>query len=323
MASRKDVAKLAGVSPATVSYYVNKNGYVSEKTGEKIQKAIDELQYVPNQIARSLKIKDTKQLLFLCNDIRNPFYSQLVYRATKSAAKLGYTILFSSVVNDEKYINKILSYQVSGVFASNNKMDVKQINKIAKAKVPVVLLRDLDWNDLDERVSLIKVDFSTIMKEIVTHLTENGCSSIHYISSSTLNNLDAKATAFINAMKTRSFSIIEKISATKEAHDTIYNTYKRKEDFPSAFVCTNDAVALGCIRAVIDRGLKVPEEVKVVGFDNTNISQYSNPQITTVDIDSDAIGDFAVNMLLDKINGEKRDHKKITPKLIVRRSSDK
>ncbi|MDC7250614.1 MAG: LacI family DNA-binding transcriptional regulator [Sphaerochaetaceae bacterium] len=323
MASRKDVAKLAGVSPASVSYYVNKNGYVSKKTGDKIQKAIDELQYVPNQIARSLKIKNTKQLLFLCNDIRNPFYSQLVYRATKSAANLGYTILFSSVVDNEDYINKILSYQVSGVFASNNKMDVKQINKIAKAQVPVVLLRDLDWDDLDSSVSLIKVDFSSIMKEIVTHLTENGCDSIHYISSSSINNLDAKAISFINAMKGKSFSIIEKVSATKEAHDTIYNTYKEKEDFPSSFVCTNDAVALGCIRAVIDRGLRVPEDVKVVGFDNTNISQYSNPEISTVDIDSEAIGDFAVTMLLDKINGKKRDHKKIIPRLIVRKSSMK
>ncbi|MCY1152291.1 MAG: substrate-binding domain-containing protein, partial [Sphaerochaetaceae bacterium] len=78
-----------------------------------------------------------------------------------------------------------------------------------------------------------------------------------------------------------------------------------------------------CIRAVIDRGLRVPEDVKVVGFDNTNISQYSNPEISTVDIDSEAIGDFAVNILLDKINGKKRDHKKIIPRLIVRKSSMK
>ncbi len=323
MASRKDVAKLAGVSPAAVSYYVNKNGYVSEKTGEKIQQAIDELQYVPNLIARSLKIKDTKQLLFLCNDIRNPFYSQLVYRATKSVAKLGYTIMFSSVVDDEQYINKILSYQVSGVFASNNKMDVRQINKIAKAQVPVVLLRDLEWNDLDPSVLLVKVDFSTIMNEIVKHLTSQGCSSIHYISSSLLNNLDTKTTSFITAMGNKSYSIVENISATKDAYDIILEKYKNKECFPDAFVCTNDAVALGCIRAVFDSGLKVPEDVCVVGFDNTNISQFSNPQITTADIDSDAIGDFAVNMLLKKINGEEQNSKVIIPRLIVRKSSTK
>ncbi len=323
MASRKDVAKLAGVSPAAVSYYVNKNGYVSEKTGKKIQQAIDELNYTPNLIARSLKIKDTKQLLFLCNDIRNPFYSQLVHRATKSAALHGYTCMFSPVVNDPDYINRILSYQVSGVFASNNKMDVNQINKIAKSNVPVVLLRDLDWDDLDKKVTLLKVDFSTIMKEIVEHLVDEGCSDIHYVSSSTLNNLDAKSTSFIKAMGNKSYSVIENVSATKDAHEIISDMYFNKEMFPDAFVCTNDGVALGCIRAIKDKGLRVPEDVKVVGFDNTNISQFSSPKISTVDIDSDEIGEIAVSKLLDKINNKEVHDKLIEPKLIIRESSKK
>lgn len=323
MASRKDVAILAGVSPASVSYYVNKNGYVSEKAGRKIQKAIDELNYTPNLIARSLKIKDTKQLLFLCNDIRNPFYSQLVHRATKSAAKYGYICMFSPVVNNPEYIKRILSYQVSGVFASNNKMEVSQINKIAKSKVPVVLLRDLDWDGLDSNVTLIKVDFSTIMKEIIEHLVDEGCSTIHYIASSSLNNLDAKSTAFIKAMESNSYSIIENISATNEAYDTVFQKYESKESFPNAFVCTNDGVALGCIRAIIDRGLRVPEDVKVVGFDNTNISQFSSPKISTVDINSDEIGEIAVSKLLNKINSKEESNELIKPRLIIRESSKK
>ncbi|MGD1822225.1 MAG: LacI family DNA-binding transcriptional regulator [Pleomorphochaeta sp.] len=322
MASRKDVAKLAGVSPATVSYYVNKNGYVSEITGKKIQNAIDELNYTPNLIARSLKINDTKQLLFLCNDIRNPFYSQLVHRATKSASKNGYTCLFSPIVNDPDYINRILSYQVSGVFASNNKMDVTQINKIAKTNIPVVILRDIDWKDLDSSVTLLKVEFSTIMKEIIEHLVNKGCSEIHYVSSSTINNLDAKSTSFIKAMGNKSYSVIENVSSTNDAYQTIIETYKTKDAFPNAFVCTNDGVALGCIRAIIDCGLKVPDDVKVVGFDNTNISQFSNPKISTVDIDSDKIGEIAVSKLLNKINKNEEEDLVIKPKLIIRESSN-
>ena len=85
MASRKDVAREAGVSAASVSYYINNNGYVSAEARKRIQEAIEKLNYSPNQIARSLKIKDSKQFVFLCNEIRNPFYAQLVYRATNAA----------------------------------------------------------------------------------------------------------------------------------------------------------------------------------------------------------------------------------------------
>ena len=107
MVSRKDIAKEAGVSATSVSYYVNKNGYVSKEAGQRIQAAIDKLNYHPNLVAQSLKRKSSKQIVFLCNEIKNPFYSQLISSATTAAYNHGYFILFSNIIDDKKYIQQI------------------------------------------------------------------------------------------------------------------------------------------------------------------------------------------------------------------------
>ncbi|MBK5200752.1 MAG: LacI family DNA-binding transcriptional regulator [Spirochaetaceae bacterium] len=325
MASRKDVAELAGVSPASVSYYINQNGYVSKEAGEKIQFAVDKLNYTPNAIARSLRIKDSKQFVFFCNDIRNPFYSQLVHRATKVATEKDYTVLFSPVVDNEEHIKKMVSFQVSGVFASNNHMNVNQINNIAKRDIPVVLLRDIDWPDLDESVSQIKVLFASIMEEIVEHLKEEGAKNICYIAScSSLNigKIDSKTTAFIKASKDIKHSVLHNISATADGYNSFLEAFKEDPSIDSV-VCTNDGVALGVLKAAEKLNLSVPEDIKIIGFDNSSISQYSNPPITSVDINSDEIGKIAVDMLLSKTKKETVEDVIIKPKLIIRRSSKK
>lgn len=324
MSSRKDVAKLAGVSPASVSYYVNGNGYVSADTGRKIQKAIDELHYTPNQIARSLKIKDSKQFLFFCNEIRNPFYAELVYRATKSAQKDGYLIMFTSVIDDDNFINKMCSYQISGVFASNGKLKLKQINDIAKRNIPVVMLRDIEWADLDKRVTQIKVDYSSIMQEIVNHLKNEQYKDIFFISSSKSkeeNRIDEKTRNFLLANENKEENVIYNITSTKDAYQYVIDNFT-KNSSPDAFVCTNDAVAIGVMRAVSDIGLKIPD-VAVVGFDNSFNSQFAVPSLTSVDIDMYEVGNVAIDLLIKKLHNEVLDDFVIKPKLIVRESSVK
>jgi DNA-binding LacI/PurR family transcriptional regulator len=323
MASRKDVADLAGVSPASVSYYINKNGYVSKEAGLKIQSAIDSLNYTPNAIARSLRIKDSKQFVFFCNDIRNPFYSQLVHRATKVATQKDYTVLFSPIVDNGEHIKKMVSFQISGVFASNNHMSVNQINDIVNKNIPVVILRDIDWDTLDKRVSQIKVDFSSIMDEIAEHLRDGGARNICYISSCTSlskDEIDSKTESFIKAMKDTKYSIVHNITATKEAYESFINCYQKDNTIDSV-ICTNDGVALGVLKAAEELNLSVPGDLRIVGFDNSSISQYSNPPITSVDINSDEIGKIAVDMLLAKVKGEVVEDVIINPHLIIRKSS--
>jgi len=116
--------------------------------------------------------------------------------------------------------------------------------------------------------------------------------------------------------------IIYDISSTEDAYAKVIES-ANNTDIPDAIVCTNDGVALGVLKAAKDLGLRVPEDLKIVGFDNSGISKYTNPSITTVDIDSEEIGEIVVDLLLKKTRGEETADIKIVPKLIVRCSTKK
>ena len=326
MASRKDVAREAGVSAASVSYYINNNGYVSAEARKRIQEAIEKLNYSPNQIARSLKIKDSKQFVFLCNEIRNPFYAQLVYRATNADYEKGYFILFSNVIDDDEYLKRICSYQISGLFASNNKIKKENLEAIVKQGIPAVVLRDVAWSDLDQRIMQIKIDYSNIFHEIAVHLEKGGYRNVHYISgakSGKPDEVDEKTRNYRNAVgRERSGDITYNITDTKEAFQFVADTYS-KEDCPDAFVCSNDAVAIGVVKGVTQLGLRIPEDVGVVGFDNTFQSRFCVPGLTSAEISAEKIGDIAISMLIEKSKGQKVEDYQIVPKLIIRESSSR
>ena len=323
MASRKDVAELAKVSQASVSYYVNKSGYVSAEAADRIQKAIDTLGYRPNQIARSLRCKDSKQFVFLCNEIRNPFFSQLVHQATQEAINQGYVILFSTVVDDPAYIEKIFGYQISGVFASNNRLDEKSINDLAAQGIPIVILRDIEWKKLNPNITLIKVDYEKILKTIITHLEENGFRRYFYFSSSrNPGSADEKTLKFLDATNGKTQTVFFQISDPQKGFDQVINI-KDEIRVNDAFICTNDAVAFGVRKALDTLEYSVPNDVAVIGFDNTIDSKFTVPGITTVDIEADKIGAIAISLLTKKLQGINVEDYIIEPKLLVRGSSNR
>ena len=323
MASRKDVAALAKVSQASVSYYINKSGYVSAEAAERIQKAIDTLGYRPNQIARSLRCNKSKRFVFLCNEIRNPFFSQMVHQATQEAIKKGYVILFSTVVDDSAYIEKIFGYQISGVFASNNRLDEKSINNLASQGVPVVILRDIEWKQLNPNITLIKVNYQRILKTIINHLEENGFRRYFYFSSSrNPSSADEKTLKFLEATEGKTQTVFYQISDPQRGFEQVINI-KKEIRVDDAFICANDAVAFGVRKALDTLEYFVPNDVAVVGFDNTINSKYTIPGITTVDIEADKIGAIAISLLIKKMQGVKVDDYIIEPKLIIRNSSNR
>jgi LacI family transcriptional regulator len=159
------------------------------------------------------------------------------------------------------------------------------------------------------------------MEEIVSHLREQGCKVIHYVSSSISREaLDEKTKAFVKAYGNQETNLLFGIADTSEAFESIVSFYSGSS-IPDAFVCTNDAVAFGVLKAVNDLGLKVPQDVMVVGFDNAYISEYSVPSITSVDIESAKMGDIAIDLLMKKLKGEDVPDYVVTPHLVVRQSS--
>ncbi len=304
MVTRRDVAELAGVSPATVSYYINGKNYVSKETGEKIARAIETLGYRPNLIAKSLKSKDTRQLVFLCNEIRNPFHAQVAYDVTNIAYEHGYTMLFCNVIDDVEYINRLCGYQVSGFFIATSKISVKAINSIAEKNIPVVFLTDMVKPEIDTRVSRIIIDYSYVMDELIKVMKRKGVKSICYISSA-LDGEDGKTESVKNAVgrENVSLKILYGIASAKSAYEEFVKNFKNTE-LPHGCVCANDAVAAGVLRAAYDMGYRCPEDILIAGIDNTIDSDISIPSITTIDNRKEEISKKAIEMLLKKIREE-------------------
>lgn len=332
MITRKDVARLAGVSTTTVSYYINKSGYVSESTQKKISDAIKELDYRPNLIARSLKVKDTKQFVFLCNEIRNPFHAEIAFQVADLARRKGYLTLFCNAIDDNEYIMKICSYQVSGVFIAASKISVDLVNTISRLGIPVVVLDDSNTINYDSNISRIILDFNEVVKQLIDHSIDNGAKDICFISSS--KNIDdecrdGKVVAFKEYIKLKensinSYSIISDITNAEDSYEMMINKYNDSiNNIPNCFICCNDAVSSGVVRALYDIGLRVPEDVIVTGFDNSVNSRISIPSITTVDISINKISELAIDMLIKKQRKEKVTDIKLKSKIIERESTKK
>lgn len=326
MATRKDVAQLAGVSPTSVSYYVNNSGYVSVDKQLRIQKAIDELNYRPNLLARSLKVQKTNQLLLVCNEIRNPFHAELVYYTTKYAYENDYIMLFANVQDDAEYIEKICDYQINGIIVASNKISEEKLAEISKLDIPIVAIINMDMNNLSDNITHIKVDSIPAIENIVDIIIENGHSKLAFISSCPSKDrrmVEGKTRGFIDRTRKHGLyecedNIVYNVTSSLAAYDVTKKLISEKE--LTAIICANDAVAIGAIRAVHEAGLRVPEDVVVTGFDNSDSSMTSIPSLTTIDVSVKHISELTIEAIIKRINGESIEDMLITTKLIRRES---
>ena len=326
MVSRKDVAKEAGVSPTSVSYYINHSGYVSKLSAEKIQAAIDKLHYSPNQIAKSLKTKRSDQFVFLCNEIRNPFFAQLISGATAAAYQQNYSILFSNVIDDEEYLRKLCSYQVSGVFLPSGRIRKSVVESILKMGISIVMLGDAVWETVPEEITIIRNAAELVFPEIMKHLKEKGYRKLSFISSAPdarRGDMDDKVRAFTQAAgQEQETEIYYNVTTTEEADRFIRERWQPSQ-FPEAILCANDSIAQGVIYALTQRGIRVPQDVGVVGYDNTVVSKYYTPSITSVDFGAEHLGEIIIDMLIRRVRGEAVENLEIPPKVIARASTNR
>ena len=327
-ATRKDVAQLAGVSTATVSYYINGSGYVSKEKRQRIAKAIEELDYQPNLIAKSLKVKDTKQIVFLCSEIKNPFHAHVAYQAATEAYNHDYTILFCNVIDDERYIARICSYQVSGVFIATNRLPPEAIARITSRHIPVVVLDERLSPDLPEEVSRIILDYNKVMARTVDLMVERGKKQLFYLSSNPAEDFtinDGKTDAVGRAARANpgcsSLMVERGLTSAPDAYRLVMDRYRDRVSPGCAFLCTNDDTALGVLRALHDLGLSVPRDAAVVGVGNTYLSEMSVPRLSTIDVEIDRVSRQAIRMLVERSGQEPVPDLWIKPKLIERETT--
>lgn len=321
----KDVAKLAGVSQSSVSRVYFKGATVSQKTREKVLAAAKELGYRPNEFARSLITNRTKIIGLVMKGVQNPFYPQVLKQFTTAFKKLGYSILFVYTNNDEiqqEDIDILLNYNVAGVIITDATLSLQANEDLFNNRIPLALFnRKIDGNKFYS-VCCNNLEAS---KQIAQYLLEAGCSNMIYISGNenTSTSIEREK-GFVTVLKEN------KVKYKKYISDFTYEGgYKTIEEVvsqgkvPEAIFVANDIMALGVMDSLKKHHISVPDEVKVVGFDNIEMSAWPSYSLTTWEQPINEMVNVTVDYLTAEISeySGQTQNIEIDGRLIVRKST--
>lgn len=330
MATIRDVAKHAGVSVATVSAVINQNRKVSERLKIKVLRAIGELNYRPNRLARALSKKRTHMIGCLVPTIANPFFPQIV----KSIEDIAFQNRFGVFVcNTEGSPEKVAYYQrmlietqVDGVIIALTWELARPevVNQFLEAGIPVVGLAGARRIDL---VDCVVDDDIRGGFDATTHLIDLGHTKIGFIGANDSETTRLRLEGYRKALEVAGLMFDERIIALGGAYSELeaYALTKMligRHPEITAIFAFNDVMALGTISALTDSGVSVPSEVSVIGFDDT-IAPFTHPKMSTITIPKEEMGRLAANILIGRIEGnaEKPQIFEIRPKLVVRGST--
>ncbi|WP_298331486.1 LacI family DNA-binding transcriptional regulator [Haloactinopolyspora sp.] len=326
-----DVARLAGVSQKTVSNVVNDYEHVSPQVRAKVQAAIDELGFVPNTTARTLRTGRTGIIALAVPNLSTPYFAELAQYVTEAAEKRGFTVLIDQTDGLEERERRIAEGRrrqvIDGLIFSPLAMSPADIAAVA-GSTPTLLLGE---KELPASVDHVVIDNVRAAREATEHLLHLGRRRIAAVGASrgrapgtgslrVQGYRDAlTAAGLADAAVTVPTSRLQRQSGV-EAVETLFDDHPA----PDALFCFNDLVALGALHALRLRGIRVPDDVAVVGFDDIEEASYSNPTLTTVRPDKQGIATTAVDVLVGRLNGSLQDEpyeRVLGHELVVREST--
>lgn len=326
----KDVAKLAEVSPSTVSRVIADNPKISEDTKKKVREAMEALNYHPNAIARSLANKSTRTLgLILPNTDEdlfvNPFFIQVMRGISLYAQKKGYYIMYTYSDDEEEEVNFIKnlinSKWVDGFILTTARRDDKCISYLKEREHPFVVIGK---PENVENTLWVDNDNFHAMYTVVNKLIQKGLREIAFIGGPlemnvTRNRMEGYIRALENCGIDVDHSLIKETNFSEisgyEAMKGILETHK-----PNAVVTTDDLIAFGANKAIKELA---GSSISVVGFNNTPMAAYQTPSLTSVDINGEELGYFAAKLLINKLENRKEKVRSyiVETKLIERDST--
>ncbi|MCL5986193.1 MAG: LacI family transcriptional regulator [Actinobacteria bacterium] len=303
MTTIKDVADRAGVSTSTVSHVINNTRFVSEETKQKVLSAIEELSYYQNAQAKSLATGKSHIIGLIVSDITNPFFPELIRGAERNATQQGYDVFLGNTDYDPErtttLVRRLIEHKADGVIIITSEIEYKLISNLTSKRIPVVLL---DWGITDHLVSNIKLNFNKGIEEAINHLVNLGHRNIAFISGSPkLKSVRARKDAFISSFKKYIGTVDEpiiiegdvRVSGGEIASSKILDLPNR----PTAILAINDLTAIGAIKSIKERGLQIPDDISVIGFDDILMASSIVPPLTTINLPRYKIGEIAWSML--------------------------
>lgn len=332
-----DIAKEAGVSPATVSRVLTGITNVKPEKRDKINALIEKYNYKPNALARGLSDTKTNVIGILTADIRNPFYASIFVSCERAANDRGYTLILCNSLNDnnmeEHYLQKFEEQRVDAIILVGGRVDelvsdthyVEHINKISN-NIPVIVTGKLDGTDCYQ----VNIDQVHAVELLMNHLFECGHKEIAILGGNgNVKSTFEKRQRYRQLLNRQGLPIFpEFISDASSYDDTAgyieMNRLFKHGHLPSAVIAINDFAAVGIMQSISEQGLSVPSDISVVSFDNTFVSSMTTPRLTSVDYNYEYYGETIINTavtILEKAEMPRLQH--VKSQLIVRDSCKK
>lgn len=305
----KAVAKLAQVSTATVSRTINGTAKVNPATEERVRKAIKALHFYPDTNARALGSGRSNLYGLIISDITNPFFPELIKAFEDIAVKNNQEVLIANTNYDPERmkicVTRMLQRKVDGVAIMTSEMDESLIEVFSRRHIPLVFL---DAATLGPGVSSVSIDYAEGVGSAMRHLIDLGHKRIAFISGPLrLGTAQTRLSAF-KKLQQRD-RLVEhpqfiqegnhRVDGGREAMLRILDAFPDSDSRPTAVLASNDLTAIGAIEAIHERGLSIPGDISVMGFDNILLSAYMSPSLSTVNAPRAEVAKAAFQALLE------------------------
>lgn len=339
MATLKDVARETGLTVTTVSRVLNNRGYISEETREKVYEAMKKLNYRPNEVARSLSKKSTNTIGVIVPHIRHPYFSELISNLENEASKRGYKMILCNSQEKEnkerEYLEMCTSNRVAGIVLCSAGVAVEEFQG---SNIPLITIERY----MENGTASVECDNRQGGKLAAEHLIACGCKNLLHISGvyETAMPADDRALGFIEVCEKAGVSHREVATNTYQYNNLEYhdfleevlkenyhvdNTAENDENCGKSRIdgifASSDLIAAQVLQVCSKLGIRVPEDIKLVGFDDVNISSLTTPRITTIHQPIKEIAELTLELLINAQDGKTVAKRSLLPVSLIKRES--
>jgi len=331
----KDIARDLGVSVVTVSKVLRNHSDISPATRQRVRKRMEELNYRPNLAARALVTGRTSIIGLIVPDLVHPFFGQVARGLSRVLRKKGYSLVISSSDEDPELeiqeIDQLLARRVDALIIASAQGNIDSFRHIEEQKIPYILI---DRNFEGLKANFVGVDDDAMGRIATEHLIAAGCKRLAHIGGPTVSTAIGRLRGFQGALKAARREVIDSYIIPRDRGDEAsdlsgYEAMKKLLELrplPDGVFCYNDPTALGAMRAILEAGMLIPQDIAVVGCGNVRYSDFLRVPLSSVDQDSEAIGDRAGKLALTLVEAKGAVRPKsilIEPKLVQRQSSSR
>lgn len=326
----KQIADKAGVSVVTVSRALNNRPDINKETRARILRIAEEYNYIPNQLAKSLVTQSSKTIGIIIKELQHPFLSTVLQGIADVAREKEFGITLCNTYDNPdlelEYIRQLRAKQVDGMLIYPIQSDERYINELKNCPIPYVFL-NRHTNSL--HCDYVANDNTYGMYQATNHIIQQGYQKIAYVcakpmaSSGQERILGCQKAVKENGLPSNYFRLETCEETIESSYQKVKKIISANDDIDAIFAW-DDRLAMGAVRAIREAGLSIPDDIALVGYDDTEISKYQTPSLTTVRQPSKKIGELAANILFERIKSKKPVKIRqviLKPELVIRKSS--